>query len=359
MLHVTLLSSTDNGVRQQFTDVLSRLKKDTTSIPHLESTYSLTEQAVTLAREYLASQDFDECVDVIGFGSMGRFEMSEESDLDYLVVCHNDAHEPHEEVAEKADGLRSVVIPGKELREPGSTGMFGVSVKDVDLYEVVGLEDDTNSGHSRRVLLLEESVSLFRPELHAELLRKMVARYVETIPLVNSKVPRFLVNDLARYWRQLTVDYQAKSESNSQSALRRLKLLVPRKFTYASSVLPLLTLELRDIEQESVVDRVVETFQKPPTLRFLEEIEYLESMYPEANIARDGLAAVDAVERFNGLLGNSSWREQINGISSREEAASVPEFKEARQIARDLEVALDTIFFSSPLETLTRKHLVF
>lgn len=359
MLRLTPPNGTDTGVRGQFADVLSRLNKDAASIPHLDSTYSRTEQAVALARDYLAAHDLDDCLDVVGFGSMGRFEMSEESDLDYLVVCHDGAHEPHDEAAQKADGLRSVVIPGKELREPGSTGMFGVSVRDVDLYEVIGLEDDTNRAHSRRVLLLEESVSLFRPELHAELLRKMVARYVETIPLVNSKVPRFLVNDLARYWRQLTVDYQAKSESKSQSALRRLKLLVPRKFTYAASVLPLLTLDLRDIGQDSVVDRIVETFQKPPTLRFLEEIEYLEGMHPAAKIARDGLAAVDAVERFNGLLGSSSWREQINRISSREEAALVPEFQEARQIARELESVIDSIFFSPPLETLTRKYLVF
>lgn len=285
--------------------------------------------------------------------------MSRESDLDYLIVCYSEDQHDHGSALEAADGLRTVVIPGAELREPGATGLFGKILRDEELYEIIGLEEDKNSTHSRRALVLEESVSLLAPRLHDELIRTMVVRYVDAIPLGRSSVPRFLVNDLARYWRQLTVDYQAKSESGSPSTLRRLKLIGPRKFTYASSMLPLLTLELRDLGKEGIIERLVEVFRAPPTLRFLNELAYLRETGAGAAAVEHGLAALATVDKFNGLLADEGWREKVQQISTREEAEALDEFQQARELARSLQDELGGLFFSPQLEILTRKYLVF
>lgn len=281
---------------------LARLGQASESFPNLSRAYSLTQTAVTRARDHLSQAGLSECIDVIGLGSLGRFEMSPESDLDSLIVCRADEEHDHAEDLTILDGLRTRLIDGVELAEPGSTGLFGGKIAQKELYEVIGLDRDTNPVHSRRVLVLEESVSLYDPAQHEDLLRKMVERYVDAIPLGRSNVPRFLVNDLARYWRQLAVDYQAKSETGSPSALRRLKLIVSRKFTYASSVLPLLTCDLRMIEKAEIVDRLVAVFQLPPTLRFLSELEYLGESGADKSAVSSGLEIMALVDQFNGLL---------------------------------------------------------
>lgn len=349
----------DIDVLQRFKAAAEVVGSSSSAYPNLLRAYETTQDAVSRARSHLASAGLEPCVDVLGLGSVGRFEMSQESDLDYLLVCHSDDEHDHAVALQAADGLRAVVIPGVELKEPGSTGLFGKWLRDEDLYEVIGLEEDKNSTHSRRALVLEESVSLLAPQLHEELMRTMVTRYVDAIPLGHSSVPRFLVNDLARYWRQLTVDYQAKSESGSPSTLRRLKLIGPRKFTYASSMLPLLTLELRELDKAGIIKRLVEVFRTPPTLRFLSELAYLRENDPASAAVEHGLTALAAVDEFNGLLADAGWREKVQQVSTREEAEALDEFQQARQLARTLQGALDALFFSPQLEVLTRKYLVF
>ncbi|WP_157439128.1 hypothetical protein [Agreia sp. Leaf244] len=346
-------------IRQQFVDALVRLGAQEADFPNLIRSYEASQTVISNARSHLLASDLDPQVDVIGFGSLGRYEMSNESDLDYVIVRHGPSNQGETWTVDLVDGLRSVVVPGREIRAPGSTGLFGAIIDAGDLYEVIGLEADTNRTHSRRSLVLEESVSLCRPNLHKELLHKMVKRYVDAIPLGSSCVPRFLVNDLARYWRQLAVDYQAKSESGAPSSLRRLKLIGPRKFTYASSVLPLLTLDLRGLDKDQLVDTIVDTFLLPPSLRFLREVEYLVSTGASVDTAGQALRAVRAVDAFNGLLSDGEWRLLIGKEQSREEAEKLKEFAEARELARELQAALDEIFFSPKLEALTRKYLVF
>lgn len=352
------LSLMPEDVRQRFVGVVQRLGGDTNDYANILDSYQVTESAVSNARTHLARAELDSCVDVLGLGSMGRYEMSSESDLDYLIVCHADDEHDHAPDIDQVDSLRFVVIEGKELRPPGATGLFGASIRDEDLYAFIGLERDTNETHSRRALVLEESVSLHDPALHVELLRKMSVRYVDAIPLGRSRVPRFLLNDLARYWRQLAVDYQAKSETGQPSNLRRLKLIGPRKFTYASSVLPLLALELRELDKEDIVERVVEVFQVPPTLRFLDEVEYLGTV-GATDLVEPALAALAAMDKFNGLLSDSEWRQRVQAAESRDEAEDLPEFRAGRDLARELQGHLDAVFFSPKLEQLTRKYLVF
>lgn len=348
----------ENDVSTRFEVIARGLGLTQDDFRNLKDRYTTTSEAVANARRDLIEAQLPACVDVLGLGSMGRYEMSSESDLDYLVVCHAD--DGHDHAAENclADDLRNSVLPGVVLRPPGKTGLFGQGVSTSELFEIIGLDEDTNSTHSRRVLVLEESVSLGAPHLHDTLLRTMANRYIDAIPLGNFSVPRFLVNDLARYWRQLTVDYQAKSESGP-SSLRRLKLLGPRKFTYASSVLALLTLELRQLDKAGIENRLVEVFKSPPSLRFLDEIAFLDKLEPGGEAGRHGIEAVRVMNEFSGLFSNRAWRERVESARDREEADNLPEFQKGRDLARKLQTELDSLFFSSHLEKLTRKYLVF
>lgn len=49
----------------------------------------------------------------------------------------------------------------------------------------------------------------------------------------------------------------------------------------------------------------------------------------------------------------------MQGAKSREEADALDAFREGRELARSLQGALDSLFFSHDLQNLTRKYLVF
>lgn len=355
---MTATDQTDLDVADRFLRAAKDLGLTNADVVHLKRGYIATREAVQNSRAFLQTDLYPDCVDVLGLGSMGRYEMSQASDLDFLVICNAASNHDHTPEQLVANELRVKAMPGVTLRAPGKTGLFGGTLEDSDLYEIIGLEKDTNPTHSRRALVLEESVSLSNPEMHDQLLRVMANRYIEAIPLGSYRVPRFLVNDLARYWRQLTVDYQAKSETEP-SSLRRLKLIGPRKFTYASSVLALLTLELRELDRQGIEDRLVEVFKTPPSLRFLAELSYLRDKMGDESGVADGLNAVRALNEYNGLLADSSWRTVIESAATREEADLLPEFQNARCVARRLQESLEALFFCSSLESLTRKYLLF
>src|SRR5260370_24135902 len=84
----------------------------------------------------------------------------------------------------------------------------------------IGGREDTNENTTRRVLLLQESVPFGKPDAHERVLRLILSRYLkddrglrfDTLPL---KVPRFLLNDIVRYWRTVTVDFVEKQRGQA------------------------------------------------------------------------------------------------------------------------------------------------
>ena len=63
--------------------------------------------------------------------------------------------------------------------------------------------------------MLLESVALGRQEAHQSVIRAVLKRYLIEDPSFGRqsgpyRVPRFLLNDFARYWRTMTVDFAYK-----------------------------------------------------------------------------------------------------------------------------------------------------
>jgi hypothetical protein len=315
----------------------------------------------------------DPPIDVVAFGSMARYEMTPASDFDYLVVAYSIDNKPgaSRRSLEVADSLRSSL--GGELvgeatqppiRKPGQTGLFGTIVSAPDLVEVIGLERDTNHTHSRRILVLEESVSLYRPTQHSELIQAIVGRYLEARPASASGVPRFLLNDLARYWRTLSVDYQAKTPPPAKYSLRYLKLLISRKFAYASSVLPLFYHAVSppsardDAPVVSMADHLFASFSLPPITRLLSFSRVLRAAGD--NAALEGVrGALGCVETFNELAGSDAWRDQIKAECASDSPREQPGFSQARELARSLQESLQSIFFSETMAPISQKYLIF
>jgi hypothetical protein len=178
---------------------------------------------------------------------MARREMSGASDFDYLILAHGLVPD-----ARKFRSYRAACVDWCQKRAlafPGQTGIFGRVVSATELVEQIGLEFDTNASLTRRILLLEEGVSVFQPDLHRQLIEVTIKRYLDGQSLDEHGVPRFLVNDITRYWRTIAVDYQAKvwqRLDRTNWGLRYLKLRIPRKLTFVGSVIPLFLVSLRE-----------------------------------------------------------------------------------------------------------------
>src|SRR5690606_29563836 len=102
-------------------------------------------------------------------------------------------------------------------KPPGRTGLFGSLAFSHQLLHHIGGDIDSNSNTTRRILMLLESSSVGAgSEVRARVLRQLVKRYIEddfgyrTSGTHQPYVPRFLLNDIVRYWRTLAVDFAAK-----------------------------------------------------------------------------------------------------------------------------------------------------
>jgi predicted nucleotidyltransferase len=173
-------------------------------------------------------------VSVLTFGSYARREASENSDLDYLLIVEGD--EPAEE-PESASRIRAAISAHVPI-DPGAGGPFGGHIASVDLLRNVGGNDDTNKAITRRILLLLEGDWLCcGDDSFRALRRSLIEKYVLATPPRDHQLALFLLNDIIRYWRTITVDYAFKiAEEGKDWGLRNIKLMYSRKLMYASGL---------------------------------------------------------------------------------------------------------------------------
>lgn len=311
------------------------------AVPGLTSSIARSGAAIGRLREALANFDLgDGAMDVVAFGSLARQEYTAASDIDYLVLVDqmpSDPSVPHTLL----QLVRAAALAEEDLdgvgKKPGDTGLFGRAVGIFDVINQIGLEGDTNFTHTVRMEIIQESVSLLKPAVHSKILRSAVSRYVTLFDVPKRLPPRFLLNDMLRYWRQITVDYQAKTPlagPNEKAVLRYLKLLTTRKNFVASSILPLIA--PRD-ETVSWEDYLQEIYSIPPLARL-------------ATVTKDAPADVkDAVRTVFTTI--DLFVQRTDSEAKRDRFKKIPwdtrrdddGYKEIRAASRQLQSAFETI----------------
>lgn len=323
------------------------------AVPTLRAAAATTTEITCQLRNYLAEilgTPGELPLDVVVFGSLARDEASEHSDLDYLVMLHGVCGDPHltQRALEAVDRFAS----DNGLQPPGRSGMFGRVVGAPEIIERIGLEADTNLSHSRRTLLVTESRSVYDETQHAQLVAGILRRYLADYEEPKAGPPRFLLNDVTRYWRTIAVDYQAKlweEPSAPKWAMRYLKLLFSRKLSYAGALVPLLTC------QEAAVEPLQDAFTRPPLVR-LARLALREDFDRRPSLA----SVIQHAEWFAERLRDKAFRDAVNKVDSRAELLADPVLDDARARAHALQVDLEAVFLDSELlGARSRKYLSF
>ncbi len=307
---------------------------------------------------------------LVVFGSLARGEWTSKSDLDWTYLIDGEANSDHLRISQSIQHI----FKENGYEEPGPTGTFGNMAFSHDIIHQIGGQNDTNRNTTQRVLLLLESSPIGkRTEAYERVIRGVISRYLEedVHPLTPDsnryRVPRFLLNDIVRFWRTMAVDFASKQRDRAGEGwgLRNAKLRMSRKLIFASGLLVCFSASL----DTALNDRISTGTKDDIKLRLINHIRDCVRLTPLEILAKSmeqyGVPEATAKElfvayaEFLGLLDNEKSREALKALRSADSRTD-PTFKHVRKISVAFEHALDHIFFENPtVAPLTRKYGVF
>jgi hypothetical protein len=250
-----------------------------------------------------------------------------------------------------------------------------------ELVHEIGGESDTNRNTTRRILLLLESAAIEAGQsvlVRRRVVHQLLRRYLLNEPDLQGpdgqrRYPRFLLNDVVRFWRTMAVDYARKVRDREHKgwALRNIKLRLSRKLIFVAGMLSCFDCKLRPRENpESTLFGDAE-FRWVPVLGHLRddtERTPLESLaravmvYTKDDTQRRTLGAslFTAYDAFLGLLNDPARRGALEALSP-DEADAHELFTEARALGTQFQAGLLTLFYDTDprLCEATREYGVF
>jgi hypothetical protein len=206
---------------------------------------------------------------VCATGSYGRLEAWEESDADVFFL-YDDADETQRLPLTSFIRFASLLIEATE--EMGFPPFSGdgryLEVQYVgEMEDVLGSpRDDSLNAFTARMLLLLESQPVFDEPIYGRLMERIVGFYYRDFSDHREEfLPTILLNDILRFWRTLTLNYEHHrlklahlvgeelERKKADSALKNYKLKVSRLATCFSMVTSL-SAEPVPVEPETVLE---------------------------------------------------------------------------------------------------------
>ena len=184
---------------------------------------------------------------------------------------------------------------------------------------------------------------------HREAQRAILAAYLEG-ERRDRRPPRFLLNDVVRYWRTICVDFEGKARQGSRKwALRHAKLRTSRTMLFAGGLLPVLA--CHHLVADEVEPFLLQALAEPPTDR-------VARAFLEHDAADAGGRTLGAYDRFLALIDDPERRGRLEALD-RDAAPADPVFQEARRLGREVQQGLLALLFErEPLRRLVRQYLV-
>lgn len=306
-------------------------------------------------------------VSVVLTGSFARREVTTGSDCDFLVLVERLPANPLVVPSLVQETARLATELG--IKEPGTEGVFGTFSLTSELVARIGLDADSNTNLTRRILLLFESVAVYGQGVREAALGSLLARYCHDYhPGIRTKTAppstaRFLLNDLIRYWRTVTVDFGAKQwrSVRRDSYLRYAKLLTTRKVLFAGSLMSMLRVKFvtegRNAvdSYEALLAHLHSEASRTPLARLMSAHDMVSERGQQA--LADVLASY---ESFVGLIGNDTTRKRL-GSGDVVDDGAVSELRDTvEDLGSTVQDALEHVFFQEEqFAPLTQKYGLF
>jgi hypothetical protein len=281
---------------------------------------------------------------VVLMGSWGRHEVTSASDDDAIVLFGGAPRERALPTAEEVAAALGGPPPGPE-------GLFGQTVWLAHLTERIGLDRDTNANLTRRMLFLLESVAVAGETAHARAREALLETYLAEHDN-DYRPPRFLLNDLIRYWRTIAVDFEGKQRAREGEGwgLRHAKLRFSRKVLFAGGLLPVL--ECHALPAGEMAAFLAGRFAEPP-------LDRIAAAFADRGMADSGARALRAYGAFLEMLDDPAARTELAELAEPESDDSAL-FTRVRELGDELQAALLALLFEDrELERLVRDYLIF
>jgi hypothetical protein len=330
---------------------------------------------------------------LVVFGSLARKEWIDYvSDLDWTYLVDGQARSEHLDISQAIKetlpkSQRSAQPPHNKRQAdveyrfgaPGQTATFGNLEFSQPLIRHIGGQDDSNKNTTQRVLLLLESVAVGMHAAHERVVRAIIRRYLEEEPHLvvteenRFKVPRFLLNDVVRFWRTMAVDFASKQRDRGGEGwgLRNAKLRMSRKLIFASGLLTCFSCHLDQNLQAKIPtgDRDVKSARKLNLIQLENHLWNYTQQTPLDTMAssirdygiRNNVAVqlFSAYDEFLGMMSDSDKRKHLKTLRA-EQSRTDQVFQQVRAFSNKFQDALNQIFFEHELLALqTRKYGVF
>lgn len=275
-----------------------------------------------------------------------------------------------------AQNIRKVIQDNKEkFREPGQTGTFGNMAFSHDIIHQIGGQNDTNKNTTQRILLLLESTTIGKnTQANERIIKGVINRYLEednhllVAGPTRYRVPRFLLNDIVRFWRTMAVDFASKQRDRAGEGwgLRNAKLRMSRKLIFASGLLVCFGCYLNPELQKKISSEKEKSDIRLDLVNYIRDrikltpLEILANDIEQYSVEKNiGDKLFGAYAQFLQILDDKKSRDELESLraaNSREDST----FNRLREISHAFEQALDSLFFENPqLAPLTRKYGVF
>lgn len=317
---------------------------------------------------------------VVVHGSLARQECTQGSDLDWTLLVDGIADASvQKRFLDIKDALNGADFKALGLKGPGGEGTFGALAFSQPMMHFIGGEEDSNSNTTRRVLLLLEAMPIGeRRDAFDRVRNGILQRYLDEdrgllreghIEKSVRWIPLFLLNDFARYWRTMAVDFAYKQFDRGSSgyALRSIKLGTSRKLLFASGLLacfwcdPAISRNERQTPTPQSMIASLGAFLSLTPLERLAQFFQVHMINTESESLRTTASRLfGAYDAFLGLLNDQEKRLRLDRMKPEEEEND-PVFKDARTIRRDFRLAIQDMFLGegSPLRQLSIEKGVF
>lgn len=250
---------------------------------------------------------------IITTGSYGRLEASEESDIDLFIFC--DKAPTLQEVIKNKEAIERCVKK-YVLKDAGDTGTFGSDAADVfeNILMNIGGNNDTNASLTRRMLFLLEGKAIYNEAVFEKYKITLINKYLKSSS--EGKIDKYLLNDIIRYYRTITTDFQHKVDAGGKSwGIRNIKLRFSRKLLYFAGIMAIAFAADKEMDTNNRVNFLSKLFDTPA----LERVYDIAVNYKESEVESLLSNIFENYESFLCCISDREQRRELEDIKEKED----------------------------------------